>query len=67
MKPNRDPSTTASITHQYDTMKREAATIICVKAGSSAPKLLKTSSNCGTTNRSRIALTTMATVMIMAG
>jgi hypothetical protein len=48
-------------------MKREALTIIWVKAGRSAPKLLKVSSNCGTTKISRMALTRMATAITMAG
>ena len=47
-------------------MNLEAATIIWVKTGRSAPKPLNTSSNCGTTKTSRIALTSNATAMVMA-
>ncbi len=54
-------------THHHETMNREAATMILVNAGKSAPKLLKVSSNCGTTKISRMALTRIATAMTIAG
>ena len=48
-------------------MKRLMPTMNLVKAGRSAPKPLNTSSNCGTTKISRIALTRIAAAMTIAG
>ncbi|MNC63320.1 hypothetical protein D3C75_1134350 [compost metagenome] len=48
-------------------MKREMPMTNWVKMGSSAPKLLKISSNWGMTNSSRMEVTMMATRMTMAG
>ena len=56
-----------SISHHHDTMNRENFTMSWVNAGSSAPKFLNTSSNCGTTNTSMTELTRIATAMTMAG
>ena len=53
--------------HQYAIMKSLAAMIILVNAGRSAPKLLNTFWNCGTTKIRRIALTRIATAMTVAG
>ena len=48
-------------------MKSEAATIILVNAGRSAPKPWNVFSNCGTTKISRMALTRIATAITVAG
>ena len=53
--------------HQKLTMKSDTATIILVNAGRSAPNSWKICWNCGTTNTSRIALTMIATAMVIVG
>ena len=67
MEPPTPTTDASSISHHQLTMKRDAATIIWVNTGSSVPKLLKMSSNCGTTHISSTELTRSATTMTIAG
>ncbi|MNC58382.1 hypothetical protein D3C75_1081060 [compost metagenome] len=54
-------------THHQACMNCDSPMTITVKAGSSAPKPLKTDSNCGTTLTSRIPVTIAATNTTTSG
>ena len=64
---NPAPMTMPRITHHHLIMKSEAAMIISVNAGRSAPKPLNRFWKVGTTKISRMAETMNATTMITAG
>ena len=59
--------TAATIANQYACANSDRPMTICVKAGSSAPKPAKMSSNCGTTFMSRMPETMKATQITEIG
>ena len=67
MKPTTVAMMMPKISHQYACINSDRLTTTRVKAGRSAPKLLNSSSNWGTTKISRIAVTMTATTMTAAG